>query len=86
MPPPAPSRLKRPTNPMPADVRAALDARGLMAAYQARPAYQRNDYLGWMARAKLDATRHKRLAQMLDELQGGTLYMNMAWKPRRPQP
>ncbi len=73
----------RPRNPMPADVREALDARGLMAAYQARPPYQQNDYLGWMARAKLAATRQKRLDQMLAELEGGALYMNMAWQPRR---
>lgn len=69
---------------MPAAVRAALDERGLMAAYRARPPYQRNDYLGWIARAKLDATRQRRLQQMLDELADGTRYMNMAWRPRQP--
>lgn len=67
---------------MPGFVREALNARELMAAYRARPPYQQNDYLAWIARAKLDATRHKRLEQMLVELQGGTLYMKMAWKPR----
>ncbi|MDP1612494.1 MAG: YdeI/OmpD-associated family protein [Sulfuritalea sp.] len=67
---------------MPAFVRDALTARGLMAAYRERPPYQRNDYLGWIARARLEATKLKRLNQMLDELQGGKRYMNMAWKPR----
>jgi uncharacterized protein YdeI (YjbR/CyaY-like superfamily) len=76
------TRFSRAKNPMPAFVRNALNERGLMAAYRARPPYQQNDYLGWIIRAKLEATKLKRLNQMLDELQGGTLYMNMAWKPR----
>jgi hypothetical protein len=67
---------------MPMFVRLALNERGLMAAYGARPPYQRNDYLGWIAQAKLAATKIRRLDQMLDELEDGTLYMNMAWKPR----
>lgn len=66
---------------MPDDIRATLESRGLMAAYEARPPYQRNDYLAWIARARLQATRARRVAQMLDELEGGTLYMNMAWRP-----
>ena len=76
------TRLTRAKNPMPAFVRNALNERGLMEAYRARPPYQQNDYLGWIVRAKLEATKLKRLNQMLDELQGGKLYMNMAWKPR----
>ena len=76
------TRLTRAKNPMPAFVRNALNERGLMEAYRARPPYQQNDYLGWIIRAKLEATKLKRLNQMLDELQGGKLYMNMVWKPR----
>ena len=72
--------LTRPKHPMPDEIRMAIEARGLMAAYEARPPYQRNDYLGWIARAKRDATKAKRLAQMLDELEGGTLYMKMVWR------
>lgn len=72
--------LKRPLNPMPAFVRDALKAKKLTAAYEARPPYQRNDYLGWIARAKLPATQQKRLAQMLDELKRGDVYMKMAWR------
>jgi uncharacterized protein YdeI (YjbR/CyaY-like superfamily) len=71
--------LKRPTNPMPAFVRQALTERELMAAYRARPAYQRNDYLGWIARAKREVTRRRRLEQMLEELEGGRRYMKMRW-------
>ena len=74
------SNLKRPLNPMPAFVREALEATWLMAAYEARPPYQRNDYLGWIARAKLPVTQQKRLAQMLDELKRGDVYMKMAWR------
>jgi uncharacterized protein YdeI (YjbR/CyaY-like superfamily) len=79
------SRLTRAKNPMPAFVRKALNERGLMEAYRARPPYQQNDYLGWIGRAKQEATKLKRLDQMLDELEGGTLYMHMAWKPRTEQ-
>jgi hypothetical protein len=74
------SNLKRPLNPMPTFVREALEAKGLMNAYETRPPYQRNDYLGWIARAKLPATQQKRLAQMLDELKLGDVYMKMIWR------
>ena len=76
------ARLTRAKNPMPTFVRNALNERGLMEAYRARPPYQQNDYLGWIIRAKLEATKLKRLNQMIDELQGEKLYMNMVWKPR----
>ncbi len=69
---------------MPAVVREALAERELTAAYENRPAYQRNDYLGWIAAAKLDVTRANRLAHMLEELARGDVYMNMAWRPRVP--
>jgi uncharacterized protein YdeI (YjbR/CyaY-like superfamily) len=77
---PIQSNLKRPTNPMPAYVREALATENLTSAYEARPPYQRNDHLGWIARAKLPATQQKRLAQMLDELRRGDVYMKMAWR------
>ena len=48
-----------------------------MTDYRARPAYQQNDYLGWIEQAKLPATKAKRLAQMLDELEAGGVYMKM---------
>jgi len=70
--------LKRPPNPMPANVQTALEVRDLVDAYHARPAYQQNDYLGWIARAKRPDTQSKRLNQMLDELDQGGIYMKMA--------
>lgn len=69
---------------MPADVKARLKTRGLTRAYDARPAYQQNDYLGWLARAKLPATRRKRLEQMLSELEQGDVYMKTKWPPAAP--
>ena len=65
---------------MPDYVREALNKRSLMDAYRARPAYQRNDYIGWITRAKQEATKQKRLKQMLDELKKGGVYMKMKWK------
>ncbi len=44
------SRVERPRQPMPADVRAALEHRGLMAKYRQRPPYQQNEiWAGWRA-------------------------------------
>ncbi|MEI6666443.1 MAG: YdeI/OmpD-associated family protein [Chloroflexota bacterium] len=74
------SRLTRALHEMPAFVREAIALRGLDAKYAARPAYQRNDYVGWIVRAKLPETQQKRLAQMLDELEAGGVYMRMRWK------
>jgi uncharacterized protein YdeI (YjbR/CyaY-like superfamily) len=78
------SNLKRPLHPMPDFVREALEGRGLMEAYRARPAYQQNDYIGWITRAKRPATVEKRLNQMLNELEQGNVYMKMAWRPKLP--
>jgi hypothetical protein len=50
---------------MPENVRAASKKRGLTEAYEARPDYQRNDYLGWIAQAKRER---------------GDVCMNMAWR------
>ena len=74
------SRLQRPVYPMPADIASALREEGLDAAYRERPAYQQNDYVGWITRAKRPETRAKRLAQMLDELRLGGVYMRMKWR------
>jgi uncharacterized protein YdeI (YjbR/CyaY-like superfamily) len=72
--------LTRDINSMPDWMRGELVSRGLLEAYEARPDYQRNDYLGWIGRAKLEATRRKRFDQMLDELARGGVYMRMAWR------
>jgi len=76
---PGTQNLKRELQPMPADIAERLEAEGVEAAYDARPAYQRNDYLGWIARAKRNETREKRILQMLDELKAGNAYMRMKY-------
>ena len=73
--------MARPVNPMPDDVQEGLEAGDLMDAYRERPFYQRNDYLGWIGRAKRSETRHERIRQMLDELAQGGVYMGMEHRP-----
>ncbi len=86
MPQPDFSRLERVVEAMPPFVRDALTEAELLDTYRRRPAYQQNDYLSWIRRAKRLETKQKRLAQMLDELRMGDVYMNMAWRPRRTSP
>lgn len=75
--------LQRPLQTMPDDIAALLDMRGLRAAYDARPAYQRNDWLAWIARAKHTETRDRRIAAMITELAQGHGYMGMTWRPKK---
>lgn len=75
--------LKRTKHPLPDDILEALKKKKLWNAYEERPPYQQNDYIGWITRAKLPATREKRLAQMLDELKRGDVYMKMAYSPKK---
>ena len=79
----AKSNLSRSIHPMPDFVEEALLQHRLVEAYFQRPAYQQNDYVGWIMRAKRPETRHKRLAQMLDDLRRGGVYMNMDHPPSR---
>jgi hypothetical protein len=74
-------RKKRPRYAFPAFIRLALKTSAILDAYRARPAYQQNDYVGWIVRAKRAETRVKRLKQMLSELRRGDRYMNMAFRP-----
>jgi hypothetical protein len=71
------SRLRRPRYPMPEFIKIALEKNGLMDEYRNRPAYQQNDYIGWISRAKLPSTIEKRLNQMINELDKGGVYMKM---------
>lgn len=76
------SSLSRPNHPIPDFVMQALTDRELLEAYRSRPAYQQNDYIGWINRAKRTGTKQKRLEQMLYELERGDLYMKMAYRPQ----
>jgi len=71
--------VKRERHPMPEYVLKALEQENLFKAYEQRPPYQQNDYVGWIAGAKREETRAARLAQMLDELRRGDVYMKMAY-------
>ena len=77
------SRMKRPKQPMPPDVDQVLRSAGVLDAYRERPAYQRNDYLGWIGQAQRDVTRANRVRQMVDELRQGGVYMGMPHAPSR---
>ena len=69
---------------MPPDIAALLSERRLGAAFAERPPYQRNDYLGWITRARRNETRQRRIDRMLEELAGGERYMKMSWRTGRP--
>ncbi len=71
------NQLKRALNPMPEYIEHALKHNGVEEEYYERPAYQRNDYIGWIERAKKVETKQKRLQQMLQELKTGGIYMKM---------
>jgi uncharacterized protein YdeI (YjbR/CyaY-like superfamily) len=79
------SELRRKRYAMPDYVRDALIRNSLMQAYKVRPSYQQNDYVGWITRAARDATRRRRVAQMLEELARGDRYMKMPYKPSKPK-
>jgi uncharacterized protein YdeI (YjbR/CyaY-like superfamily) len=63
---------------MPDDIKTVLISENVLADYDARPAYQRNDYIGWITRATKQETRIKRINQMVSELKAGGVYMNMS--------
>ena len=74
--------LTRDIHPMSTFVKFALSTRGLQTAFDARPAYQQNDWVGWITRAKREDTRQRRLEKMLSELAAGHGYMGMEWHPK----
>ena len=77
------SRLTRPHYPLPSFVKDALLSRGLLGAYHSRPAYQQNDYIGWITRAKQKETQEKRLKQTLEELVADDCYMSMEYTAKQ---
>ena len=83
---PKPNPAKRERHPMPDFVLAALKKSKLLDAYEARPPFQQNDYVGWITGAKRDETRIARLEQMLDELRCGDRYMKMPYKAKVARP
>ena len=81
------SRVNAPSKtpqPMPGNVKSALAKRELMDKFRARPDYQQNDYLKWIALAVGPAAKDKRLQQMLDELEKGDAFKGEPWTPPPP--
>ena len=74
-------RFRRDLHPMPEFVMNALLTHQLLTAFNARPAYQRDEYLGWIGRAQPEGMQHQRLIQMLDELQRGDVFMSLLFRP-----
>ena len=67
-------------HPLPDFIVDALVENNLDNIYRSRPAYQKNDYIGWIAKARNEKTLCKRLQQMLDELKDGDKYMKMRYR------
>ena len=72
------------SQPMPGNVRGALAKRKLLDTFRARPDYQQNDYLKWIASANGEAAKQKRLDQMLEELAQGGLFKGEPWTAPEP--
>lgn len=67
--------------PMPGNVRGALAKKNLMDAFRARPDYQQNGYLKWIATAAGPTAKQQRLDQMLEELEKGGVFQGEPWTP-----
>jgi len=74
------SKLTREIQSLPAYIEKELRDNDLFNDYTQRPPYQQNDYISWIERAKREDTKHKRLAQMIEELKMGGVYMKMEHK------
>lgn len=70
--------------PMPGNVRGALAKKKLTEAFEARPDYQRNDYLKWIALANGAAAKQQRIDQMLAELESGNAFKGEPWTAPEP--
>ena len=78
------TRSSHPNNspqPMPGNVRGALAKNDLLDAFRARPDYQQNGYLKWIASAAGPTAKQQRLDQMIDELKKGSLFQGEPWTP-----
>ena len=74
------SKLTREIVTLPDDIEMVLRTHHVFDEYKKRPAYQQNDYISWIKRAKREETREKRVTQMVEELKLGGVYMKMEHK------
>lgn len=58
--------------PLPDEIAALLDDRGVRGDDDERPAYRRNDYLGWISRATSPETRTRRMRDSSVPVGSGT--------------
>ncbi|WP_239256842.1 YdeI/OmpD-associated family protein [Listeria ilorinensis] len=72
--------LRRTVYPLPKEIEELLIQRELIETYKRRPDYQKNDYIGWIGRARREETRTKRINQMIAELEQGDKYMGMDYQ------
>lgn len=70
------SKLKRPKPSIPGFVKQSLKKRGLLEKYKKRPDYQQSGYLDWINEVQIREIKLQRLAQMLEELEQGGIYLN----------
>ncbi len=80
--PPRPKPKARPPIPMPAPFKAALaQSKKASAAFEKLSPSHRREYLEWIAEAKTDATRDKRIATAVEWISEGKSRM---WKYAQP--
>jgi uncharacterized protein YdeI (YjbR/CyaY-like superfamily) len=73
--------------PMPGNVKGALAKRKLTEAYEARPQYQQQEYLKWIAAAAGPTAKQKRIDQMLEEIEKGGVFKGEPWTaPEKTEP
>lgn len=70
-------KLSRRIHDIPDFITHAMRKAGVEKKYEERPAYQKNDYVGWIIQPKKPETQQKRLEQMIEELKEGKKYMKM---------
>jgi len=71
------ANLTRKIHPLPSFIDEILRQNNVVTEYKSRPAYQKNDYIGWIMRAKREETQLARIEQMIMELKAGNKYMKM---------
>lgn len=70
--------------PMPGNVRGALAKKKLLDAFQARPDYQRRDYLKGIEHAFGTPAKQKLIDQLVADLEHGKQFLGKPWEPPAP--
>ena len=77
------SNLRRELNPMEDFIKDRLVKDEVLDKYNERPAYQRSQYIDWITSAKREATKEKRLNQMIDELKAGDSFKGEKYNAKK---